>query len=375
VTATQTIGAGSAFNPDPFLRDAIRAMPTYVPSRPHQLPERLVRLDMNESPYGPSPKARAALAAFDQTHRYPDFAQTRLRAALSAYTGVPAEQIVAGAGLDDVLTTLCNLVLDPGDEIVISEPTFGVYRVLASLHAGVTVDAPLTADFQLDPDGVLAAITPRTKFVIICNPNNPTGNLLDPAAIERVCAEAPCLVVIDEAYSEFAGTSHIGLMAKYPNVVIGRTMSKFAGMAGMRVGYGLFPEALVPHLAHATPPFHNVSMASAEAVIASLQDLDYLNGVVARIVADRDALSNQLRELPGVKPLDSSTNFLLVRLPVKNAEPVVQAMAQKGVLVRHFGRPELGIRDCLRVTIGATEENEIFLATLAETLQEQGTTE
>lgn len=372
MTATKTTGAGSAFNPDPYLRDAIRALPSYVPSRPHALPERLIRLDMNESPYGPSPKARTALAAFEETHRYPDFAQSRLRAALSAYTGVPAEQIVAGAGLDDVLTTLCNLVLDPGDEIIISEPTFGVYRVLASLHAGIAVDAPLTADFQLDADRVLAAITPRTKFIIICTPNNPTGNVLDVAAIERVCAEASCLVVIDEAYAEFAGTSHIGLMATYPNVMIGRTMSKFAGLAGMRVGYGLFPESLVPHLPHATPPFHNVGMASVEAVIASLQDLDYLEGVVARIVADRNALSDQLREIPGVTPLESATNFLLVRLPVENAEPIVQALAQKGVLVRHFGRPELGIRDCLRVTIGTTEENEIFLAALAETLAEQG---
>jgi histidinol-phosphate aminotransferase len=371
VAATQTT-AGTTFNSESLLRNAIRGLPSYVPSRPHALPERLVRLDMNESPYGPSPKARAALAAFDQAHRYPDFAQTRLREALSQYTGVPAEQIVAGAGLDDVLTTLCNLVLDPADEVVISEPTFGVYRVLASLHGGVTVDAPLTSDFRLDPDRVIGAITARTKFVVICTPNNPTGNVLDNDAIERICAEAPCLVVIDEAYSEFAGTSHIGLMAKFPNVLIGRTMSKFAGMAGMRVGYGLFPASLVPHLAHATPPFHNVSMASAEAVVASLQDLDYLNGVVARIVVDRDALSDQLRELPGVTPLDSATNFLLVRLPVENAEPVVQGLAQKGVLVRHFGRPELGIRDCLRVTIGTTEENEFFLNMLQETLADQG---
>jgi histidinol-phosphate aminotransferase len=363
-----TMTTKTGFEADSLLRDAVKALPTYVPSRPEALPERLIRLDMNESPYGPSPKARSALATFDQTHRYPDFAQARLRAALSSYTGVPAEQIVAGAGLDDVLTTLCNLVIDHDDEIVISEPTFGVYRVLASLHGARAVDAPLTGDFQLDSDGVLATIGPRTKFVIVCTPNNPTGNSLDKAAVERICAEAPCLVVIDEAYAEFAGTSYIPFMDRYPNVMVGRTMSKFAGMAGMRVGYGLFPKALVPHLAHATPPFHNVSVASAEAVIASLDDLDYLRGVVARIVADRDALADQLRELPGVTPLASETNFLLVRLPVDDAGPIVQALARRGVLVRHFGRPELGIRGCLRVTIGTTEENEIFLQALQDVL-------
>lgn len=360
--------AGSAVQLDGLLRGAIRALPSYVPSRPAELPERLIRLDMNESPYGPSPKARAALAGFDQTHRYPDFGQIRLRAALSRYTGVPAEQIVAGAGLDDVLTTLANLVIDPGDEVIISEPTFGVYRVLTSLHGGVTVDAPLTADFQLDPDAVLAAITPRTKIVIICTPNNPTGNVLAEDAIARVCAEAPCLVVIDEAYAEFAGVSHIPLMALYSNVVIGRTMSKFAGLAGMRVGYGLFPRALLPYLSHATPPFHNVSAASVESVVASLDDLDYLTGIVDRIVADREILADQLRELTGVEPLPSATNFLLVRLPVPSAAGVVAELAKRGVLVRHFGRSELGIVDCLRVTVGTTDQNEIFLQTLQDVL-------
>lgn len=364
--------AGRVFSPDSALRGVVRAMPSYVPSRPKAMPERLIRLDMNESPYGPSPKARAALASFEETNRYPDFGQSRLRSALSAYTGVPVEQIVAGAGLDDVLTTLANLVLDPGDQVVISEPTFGVYRILATLHGGEVVDAPLTSDFQLDPDRVLGAITERTKIVIVCNPNNPTGNLLDPAAIERICAESPCIVVIDEAYAEFAGTSSIPLMNTYPNVMIGRTMSKFAGMAGMRVGYGLFPASLTPHLPHVTPPFHNVAMASVEAAIASLDDLDFLTGVVARIVADRESLADQLRELQGVTPLSSATNFLLVRLPVESAAGIVSALGERGVLVRHFGRPELGILDCLRVTVGTMEENEIFVRTLADVMSEQG---
>ena len=359
------------FDLEALVRPAVRAIPSYVPAKvPVDRPARMVKLDMNESPYGPSPKARAALAEFAETHRYPDFEATPLRVALGRYLGVPAEQIVAGAGLDDVLNNLMHLFVDPGDEIIISEPTFGVYRSLAAIYAGVVVDVPLSSDFTLDADAVLAAVTDRTKLLIVCTPNNPTGNELDPVAVERVVASAPCLVAIDEAYAEFTGGSHLGLMDRYPNVCILRTLSKFAGLAGMRVGYGAFPAAMMPSLLRVAPPFFNVSAASTVAAVASLDDLPYLRGMVARIVADREALAANLRELPGVEPLPSVTNFLLVRLPVSNAGPVVAALAARGVFVRHFPRPELGIADCLRVTVGTPEENEFFLNELAEVLDE-----
>ncbi len=359
------------FDLEALVRPAVRAIPSYVPAKvPLARPTRLVKLDMNESPYGPSPKARAALAEFAETHRYPDFEATPLREALGRYVGVPAERIVAGAGLDDVLNNLMHLFIDPGDEIIISEPTFGVYRSLAALYAGVVVDVPLRADFSLDADAVLVAVTDRTKLLIVCTPNNPTGNDLDPVAVERIVAGAPCLVAIDEAYAEFAGGSHLGLMDRYPNVCILRTMSKFAGLAGMRVGYGAFPAAMMPALLRVAPPFFNVSAASTAAAIASLDDLPYLRGMVTRIVADREALAANLCELPGVEPLPSVTNFLLVRLPVPNAAPVVAALAARGVFVRHFSRLELGIADCLRVTIGTPEENEFFLDELAAVLDE-----
>jgi histidinol-phosphate aminotransferase len=365
---------GVTFDLTALVRPAVRAIPSYIPPKaPHQHLSRVVKLDLNESPFGPSPKARTALASFEATNRYPDFAQTALREALARYTGMPAEQIVCGAGLDDVLNTLAHLILDEGDEVIIHEPTFGVYRMLAALHGSRAIDAPLGDGFALDPDRVLAAVTKRTKLVILCTPNNPTGNLLDPDAVETVVANAPCLVAIDEAYAEFAGTSHLPLMQRYPNVIILRTMSKFAGLAGMRVGYGIFPAALVPHLHAVIPPFHNVSLPSALAAIASLEDLPFLMENVARIVAARDALSAQLRAIPGVEPLPSATNFLLVRLPVEDAQPIVAALAERGVLVRYFGRPELGIRDCLRVTVGLPEENEVFVHTLREILASGGT--
>jgi histidinol-phosphate aminotransferase len=373
LTASQVAEKPVAFDVASFVRPVLRTVPSYVPAKPPaEQPRRIVKLDMNESPYGPSPKARAALAEFAETNRYPEFDAAPIRQALARYTGAPVEQIICGAGLDDVLNTFVHAIIDPGDEVIISEPTFGVYRGLASLHGGRVVDTPLAPNFELVADRVLNAVTDRTKLIIVCTPNNPTGNAFDPATVERIVAEAPCLVAIDEAYAEFAGTTHLPLMDRYPNVVILRTMSKFAGMAGMRVGYGIFPAALMAYLQAVTPPFHNVTLASTAAVIASLDDLPYLNSLVARINADRDALAGNLRELPGVTPLPSATNFLLVRLPVADAASVVRELARRGILVRHFGRPELGIRDCLRVTIGTTEENESFLSELADILTEGG---
>ncbi|MBA2754200.1 MAG: histidinol-phosphate transaminase [Chloroflexia bacterium] len=358
-----------------LVRPAVHAISSYIPAKVEPGAERVIKLDMNESPYGPSPRTRAALAGFVATQRYPSFDAIELRQHVAPYLGVPVEQVSAGAGLDDVLNNLMTLLIDPGDEIVISEPTFGVYRALASLRGGVTVDVPLTPapDFTLRPEAILAAIGPRTKLVVICDPNNPTGNPFDPAAVERVVANAPCLVAIDEAYAEFAGTTAIGLMARHDNVCVLRTMSKFAGLAGMRVGYGAFPPALMPLLWRVTPAFCNLSAASQAAAVASLADLDYLRReVVGRIVADRDALAAGLRSIPGVEPFPSVTNFILARLPVAGAGPVVARLAARGVHVRYFGNPALGLRDCLRVSIGTPAEHAVFLDELQAALAAKG---
>ena len=210
----------TTFDIESLVRPAVRAIPSYVPAKlPADPPRRIIRLDMNESPYGPSPKTRAALASFADTHRYPDFGAIELRTALSSYTGVSAAQIICGAGLDDVINTMFLATIDPGDEVIIHEPTFGVYRALVAHYNGRTVNAPLTAGFELDPDLVLDSVTEKTKVIILCTPNNPTGNALNPLAVERIVANAPCIVAIDEAYAEFAGTSYI------PSLTVIRTSS------------------------------------------------------------------------------------------------------------------------------------------------------
>jgi histidinol-phosphate aminotransferase len=372
----QTVAYRTTFDPEKLVRPAIHHLPLYAhDGAPAEKPAREIRLDWNESPYGPSPKAMAAIANFGTHHRYPEFDAWTLREAIGRYIGAPANRIVAGAGLDNVLETLVHLLVAPGDRVIISEPTFLVYELLVLGHGGEPVDVPLLPGFALDADGILDAVDERTKFILICNPNNPTGNLFDSKVIERVVAEAPCVVAIDEAYAEFAGASLLPLMEHYPNLVILRTMSKFAGFAGMRVGYGVFPESLMPYLLRIMPGFCNVSAVATAAAVAALADEEYNRSVVSRIVADRDMLASQLRELPGVEPQPSATNFLLVRLPVADAGPVVRELANRGIYVRHFGNPAMGLGDCLRVSIGTTADNEIFLNELETLLsgQEQAT--
>jgi histidinol-phosphate aminotransferase len=327
---SQSLATRTTFDPEKLVRPAIHHLPHYTREEPPaEKPARELRLDWNESPYGPSPKALAAVANLATHHRYPEFDAWNLRDALGRYVGAPTEQIVAGAGLDNVLETLMYLLVEPGDKVVISEPTFMVYELLVRGHGGEAVNVPLRPDFSLDARGILDAIDERTKLVLICNPNNPTGNLFAPETVEQVIAEATCVVAIDEAYAEFAGASFLDRMDRYPNLAILRTLSKFAGLAGMRVGYGIFPESLMPYLLRVMPGFCNVSAAGAAAAIASLEDVEYNLNNVARIVADRDALAQRLREIPGVEPFPSATNFLLVRLPVANAGPVVRELGHR----------------------------------------------
>jgi histidinol-phosphate aminotransferase len=369
---SQSVASRTTFDPEKLVRAAIHHLPLYTREEaPVDKPARVVRLDWNESPYGPSPRALEALAAVATHNRYPEFDAWALRDAIGRYAGVPGNRIVAGAGLDNVLETLMLLLIDHGDRVIISEPTFMVYELLVRGHGGESVNVPLNRDFQLDARGILDAIDDRTKLIMICNPNNPTGNLLSPDAIEQIVANASCLVAIDEAYAEFAGGSYRAMMDEHPNLAVLRTLSKFAGLAGMRVGYGIFPESLMPYLMRVMPGFCNVSAAASAAAIAALADGEYNRATIARIVSDRETLAERLRQIPGVEPLPSATNFILVRLPVENAQTVVRELANRGVYVRHFGNPAFDIADCLRVSIGTPDDNAIFAKQLEEVLATQ----
>ena len=362
------------FDPSRIPRKHLQPAAIYAPgASPLDDPE-AVRLDWNESPFPLSPTAQATYDAYRTGNRYPTFGQDALIEALAWYTGGPTSRIVAGAGLDDVFATLAIAIIDVGDGVIISEPTFGVYRDLFETHGANVINVPLgpPPDFALDVDGIIGAASDRTKLVIVCNPNNPTGTLYGKDDIVRIVSSVDCLVAIDEAYAEFSGMSHLDIAVDWPNVVVLRTLSKFAGLAGFRVGYGIFPEALMPWIRRAAPAFYNISAISAAVAIASLEDLEHLNRNTQTLIAECERLREAMNAMPGVEAYDSAANFILVALPVGDAGPIVDELAARKVFVRRYSGD---LRRCIRVSIGTRDQNDIFLEALGNALSSRLTLE
>lgn len=357
--------------PTNLIRPEIVDLEPYTPILPLEalaerlkLPiERLVKLDANENPYGPSPRVHEALANEQFWHIYPDPGHTRLRQALSEYTGQPVERILCGAGADELIDLILRLCLTPGSVVIDCPPTFGMYSFDARVCGGRVVEVPRRPDFSLDVEGIeRAARASNARVLFLTSPNNPTGNLLPPADLERLL-QLPLLVVVDEAYLEFAGVGQgFGAwVGRYPNLAVLRTFSKWAGLAGLRVGYGLLPEWLAEHLWKIKQPY-NVSVAAQIAAYVSLADREYLMGNVARIVAERERLSPMLRDIPYLRPLPSAANFILCRVEGRSARELKLALERQGVLVRYYHTPLL--RDYIRISIGAPEQNAVLLEAL-----------
>jgi histidinol-phosphate aminotransferase len=325
----------------------------------------VIRLFWNESPFPLTPRAQAVVESFTGANRYPDLHQDRLREALGAYVGVDASRVIAGAGLDNVFDSVATLFVEPGDEVIISDPTFGVYRSLFTMRGATVTNIPLgqAPGFELDAEGIVAAVSDRTKLVILCNPNNPTGNVIPQDRIEHVIANVSCPVIIDEAYAEFSDVNHVDLTDRHDHVIVLRTLSKFAGLAGMRVGYGVFPEVLAPFARRVMPSFCNISLLASEVAIASLEDLDILNAQRDQLVAERQRVFDAIDAMDGMTPYTSNTNFILFETPLRDSTPILDGLAERGVVIRRLNNE--GLEGCLRVSIGSPEENDAFLTALA----------
>lgn len=343
----------------------------YAPVKPIEVlarelglhPEEIVKLDANENLYGPHPAVREA-AARAPFHIYPDPYHTALREALAAWLGVRSEQIVAGAGADDILDIVIRLAWP--DAVVTAPPTFGMYSFLARVNRARVIEVPRREGWELDVSGIATAVREGATVIFLASPNNPTGNLVSVDEVERLCA-LEALVVIDEAYAEFAGTTFIPLIAEHPNLLVVRTFSKWAGLAGLRIGYGVAHEDIARRMMAIKQPY-NVSAAAEAAALAALAHRDEIMDTVRAIVRERERLERELAAFHWLRPHHSAGNFVLCEVEGRSARHLADALRRRGVLVRYYDRPEL--RNCIRISAGRPQDTERLLAALREVDEE-----
>jgi histidinol-phosphate aminotransferase len=321
-----------------------------------------MKLDGNENPYGCSPKVYQALATYPYYHNYPDPEQMELRKALEEYTGLSRQHIVCGMGSDELIDLILRLFLKPGDEVINCPPTFGMYPFSTDVCGGKVVDVPRTADFTLDMVGIKKVLTGKTKAIFIASPNNPTGDTATAKEIMEL-VQTGKIVVVDEAYFEFSDATMANMVPSYPNLIVLRSFSKWAGLAGLRIGYGFFPVEIAGYLMKIKQPY-NVNAAAQAAVLASLADMEYLRTNVTRILTERGRLFSKLKELDWLKPYPSRGNFVLCSLPEGKAEETWQKLRKKGVFVRYFDTSRL--KDCLRISVGKPEDTNALVRALEE---------
>ncbi|MCE9507135.1 MAG: histidinol-phosphate transaminase [Alphaproteobacteria bacterium] len=326
---------------------------------------RLIRLASNENPLGCSPKAREAyLKMAAELHRYPDGAAADLRAALAQEYKMEAERIVCGAGSDELISLIVRAYAGAGDELVYSEHGFLMYPINAKA-VGAKPVAAKEIDLRADIHALLAAVTPKTKIMLLANPNNPTGSYLARAELRVLREKLPenILLVIDAAYAEFVGAEDYedgrALVDAYPNVVTLRTFSKIHGLAGLRVGWGYFPVEVAGVINRVRGAF-NVSLPAQAAAVAALGDREFVQKSIALAKEGRAFLAKELQGL-GLKVYPSVANFLLVEFGA-SAEDIRIALKDKGIFVRQMGAYNLP--QCLRITIGTAEDNAAVVGEL-----------
>jgi histidinol-phosphate aminotransferase len=322
--------------------------------------KRILKLDANENPYGCSPRVRRALANYPYLNIYPDANQTELRAALADYVGLGEEYLVAGNGSDELIDLLLRAFLEVGDEVITCVPTFDMYRFSTQVCRGKTIEVVRPPDFGVDVAAVKKAVTAKTRLIFLANPNNPSGTLISRRDIMSLLAIGLPLV-IDEAYYEFSGATVANLVPRYPHLIVLRTFSKWAGLAGLRVGYGVFDPALADILLKIKPPY-NVNMAAMVAARESLNDRAYLLETVSKMVEERGNLFAGLKKLKFLKPVPSRANFILCQVIRGQANLIQDDLEKQGILIRYYATPLL--KNYIRISVGKPEHTRRVLRAL-----------
>jgi histidinol-phosphate aminotransferase len=324
--------------------------------------EMIAKLNQNENPYDLPLELKDeildAMRSLEWT-RYPIFDPPELRQKLSARFGLNPDQILLGNGSNQLIYLLGSAIVSPGDNVVVTPPTFSLFDLVGRIAYGRIVAVDQNPDFTLDEEKVLGAVA-GAKLSFLCSPNNPTGQVIPISFLEKALKRAGGLVVWDEAYGEFWGETAVPLLAGHPNLLILKTFSKAFGLAGLRIGYMMGHPAMITELRKVNIPF-NINLMSLLVAMKLLEHPDWTVEQVGKIIKERDRLSIAMKAVPGITVYPSATNFILMR--TRDGCAVFNGLKALGILVRPT-EPHPLLKDCLRVTVGTPDENEAFLAAL-----------
>ncbi|ONK61518.1 uncharacterized protein A4U43_C08F30760 [Asparagus officinalis] len=349
--------------PEDIIKLDANENPYGPPPRLGRKPEDIIKLDANENPYGPPPEVVEALGTIRFPYVYPDPETRRLRAALAEDSGLESDYILAGCGADELIDLIMRCVLDPGDKIVDCPPTFTMYEFDAAVNGALVIKVPRLPDFSLDVSGIAEVVKEEMpKCIFLTSPNNPDGSIIDDEDLLKILS-MPILVVLDEAYIEFSGLkSRMDWVKKHENLIVLRTFSKRAGLAGLRVGYGAFPLSIIQYLWRAKQPY-NVSVTAEISACAALSNPNYLEKVKNSLVQERERLFSLLKKVPYLKPFPSYSNFILCEVTSgKDAKRLKEELAQMGVMIRHYNNKEL--KGYVRVSVGKPEHTDALMQCL-----------
>lgn len=347
-----------------FFRKSIDEMQAYVPGEQPLPGMKVIKLNTNENPYPPSPRAIEAMKGLEgeALRRYPDPMSTHAREAAARIYGVPVDYVMAANGSDEILAYIARVCLEPGRKMVYPVPTYLLYPVLGRMQDCNCVEVPYSEDFGVP---VAELVNAKGAVTIICSPNNPDGNTASIRDLEALAKNISGLLVVDEAYCDFAAGNAMELVKKFSNVIVLRTLSKGYSLAGLRLGFGIaHPDVLKGILK--VKDSYNVSAMAIRIGAAALLDQDYLKETVSRVIEGRTKLAGDLTSL-GFKVWPSQSNFLFARPPGGNAEYVFRSLRERDILVRHFSKP--GISEKLRIAVGTPEEMDALIANLKDILK------
>jgi len=350
-----------------YLRKKIKESPIYDGVEPsNKLSDesgissnKIIKLNANENPFGEILNLTEDLSSIN-IHEYPDPNQKKLRLALSEYTGAKYEEIVASSGSDELIDILIRLFLDPDDKLIDAQPTFGMYEFFAKIQGAKVISVSRKQDFSIDLNSIYKILDDKTKLIFIASPNNPTGDIIRKDDLIDLLNQK-IIVVVDETYFEFCGISYSNLINDYENLIIIRSFSKWAGLAGLRIGYAISNTEIIKRIIQIKQPY-NINSAAEHVAIKAINNKEKLFEKVDILMEQKDKIYKFLKNKSEVSVYPSSANFVLCDLKDIDADEVYDGLAKKGIFVRKFSNQYLN--NALRVSAGTPDQTRKLLQEL-----------